>query len=182
MLGGGHVRGRSLGSIIEASPCVRVRGVVWKRKRSIAAPLEVVNPNNNLYDSGSVENARYYRAPSNREYGYDNTKDNNEYEYALDSPRKSKAARVVVVAAAMGGVDGNVRPMIAADIRPAIASALTSTSASPFGFGSENMIRVQAGLRPSSEEGCLTTDRDGKDIGMSMSVGGGDARTSSFLL
>jgi len=209
MLGGGHVRRRSVGSIIEASPCVRVRGVVRKRKRTIAAPPTVVNPSSrNPYDSGSeLENPRGYEAPYNRNsladefeaveikhhqtsfdasaglqdrgYEYDNANDNDldfGYDYDL---------------AGAGGVDevdvkGNFKsPIIAADVRPAIASASTSTLASAFRFGGERMIRAQTGLlvgRPSLEEGCLTADGDGEDVGMSMSVGGGgDARKSSIF-
>src|SRR6266567_771878 len=65
--GGGHVRRCSVGSIIEASPCVRAKGVVRKRKCTVAAPPVVVNPSNNPYDSGSeLENARGYAAPYNR--------------------------------------------------------------------------------------------------------------------
>ena len=52
MLGGGQVHRRSVGSIIEASPCVRVQGVMKKRKRAILPP-PVKAPTANLYGSGS---------------------------------------------------------------------------------------------------------------------------------
>jgi len=58
MLGGGHVRRRSVGSIIEASPCVRVE----KRKHSLFQGAQPVK----LYDAGydSPNKARIIEKPS----------------------------------------------------------------------------------------------------------------------
>jgi len=75
----------------------------------------------------------------------------------------------VRVSSAISGVDVNANfksPIIAGDIKPAIASA--------FRFGGERMTRTQTDL-------CLTAGGDGEDVGMSMTVGGG-ARKSSFFL
>jgi serine/arginine repetitive matrix protein 2 len=47
MLGGGHVRCRSIRSLVEASPCVRVE----KRKHSAAQGIQIYNGQDNTFDS-----------------------------------------------------------------------------------------------------------------------------------
>ena len=77
-------------------------------------------------------------------------------EYAPDSPHRSKSAWVSAVDA---NVNGNFESPVSVPVRPAIASASTSTPVSVFRFGGECMIHTQTGLlvgRPSLEEGCLT--------------------------
>jgi len=202
MLGGGHVRRRSVGSIIEASPCVRVRGVVKKRKRAVLPP-PVKAPTANPYDSGSeLENPRgfeydaYNRSSLAQELGvvelnkgfathrprmsFDSAASTDQGfggyddDYAPDSLHRNKSARVSVVDPNVN-VNGNFKSPVPVPVRPAIASASTSTLASAFRFGGERMIRAQTGLlvgRPSLEEGCLTADGDGEDVGMSVSMGG----------
>ena len=46
MLGGGHVRRRSIQSLVEASPCVRVE----KRKHSAAQGIQIYNGKDDPYD------------------------------------------------------------------------------------------------------------------------------------
>ena len=59
MLGGGHVRRRSIGSLIEASPCVRVE----KRKHSASQGIQIYkDEDNNPYDSPNK--ARIVEKPS----------------------------------------------------------------------------------------------------------------------
>jgi serine/arginine repetitive matrix protein 2 len=57
MLGGGHVRRRSIGSLIEASPCVRVE----KRKHSAAQGIQLYK-GEDPYDSSNK--ARIVEKPS----------------------------------------------------------------------------------------------------------------------
>jgi len=210
MLGGGHVRRRSVGSIIEASPCVRVRGVVKKRKRAVLPP-PVKAPTANPYDSGSeLENPRgfeydaYNRNSLAQELGvvelnkgfathrprmsFDSAASTDQGfggyddDYAPDSLHRNKSARVSAVDPNVN-VNGKFKSPVSVPVRPAIASASTSTLASAFRFGGERMIRAQTGLlvgRPSLEEGCLTADGDGEDVGMSVSMGG--LRTYFFFL
>ncbi|KIM47257.1 hypothetical protein M413DRAFT_271799 [Hebeloma cylindrosporum] len=221
MLGGGHARRRSVGSIIEASPCVRVRGVVRKRKRAAVILPPPTHPIHGPYDSGSeVEHPRAKSAfaPYDEEEAYnrsslahelsgvlgvedvnlkghrprmsfdswvsidvDNRGSNSygyDYDYAPDSPHRVKSARLGSGAGdANNNLNSKKSPIGSGPIRPpTIASASTSTLASAFRFGGERMIRAQTGMlvgRPSLEEGCLTADGDGEDVGMSVSIGGG---------
>ena len=58
MLGGGHVRRRSIRSLVEASPCVRVE----KRKHSAAQEIRIYNDQDDPYDSPNK--ARIVEKPS----------------------------------------------------------------------------------------------------------------------
>ena len=58
MLGGGHVRRRSIRSLVEASPCVRVE----KRKHSAAQGIQIYKGQDDLYDSPNK--ARIVEKPS----------------------------------------------------------------------------------------------------------------------
>ena len=58
MLGGGHVRRRSIRSLVEASPCVRVE----KRKHSAAHGVQIYNGQDDPYDSPNK--ARIVEKPS----------------------------------------------------------------------------------------------------------------------
>ena len=58
MLGGGHVRRRSMQSVVEASPCVRVE----KRKHSAAQGIQIYNAQDDHYDSPNK--ARIVEKPS----------------------------------------------------------------------------------------------------------------------
>ena len=58
MLGGGHVRRRSIGSLIEASPCVRVE----KRKHSAIREIQMYKGHDNPYESPNK--ARIVEKPS----------------------------------------------------------------------------------------------------------------------
>ena len=58
MLGGGHVRRRSIRSLVEASPCVRVE----KRKHSVAQGIQIYKDQDDLYDSPNK--ARIVEKPS----------------------------------------------------------------------------------------------------------------------
>ena len=178
-----------------------MKGVVRKRKRAVLPP-PITAPSANPYDSGSeLENPRgfeydaYNRSSLAHELGgveLDNKgfathrprmsfdsglstdQGGYDYDYAPDSPHRSKAARVAAVDA-NGNGNGNYKSPVSVPVRAAIASASTSTLASAFRFGGERMIRAQTGLltgRPSLEEGCLTADGDGEDVGMSVSIGG----------
>jgi hypothetical protein len=179
-----------------------MKGVVRKRKRAALPPPTISALTTNPYDSGSeLENPRafeydaYNRSSLAHELGgveLDNKgftthrprmsfdsgvstdQGGYDYDYAPDSPHRSKSARV---SSATGGVNVNVnyKSPVSVPVRPAIASASTSTLASAFRFGGERMIRAQTGMlvgRPSLEEGCLTADGDGEDVGMSVSIGG----------
>ncbi|KAF9065359.1 hypothetical protein BDP27DRAFT_1424922 [Rhodocollybia butyracea] len=55
MIGGGHVRRRSVGSVIEASPCVRAVGHLGKRKQ---APFENLQSIDDVDDGGHAIKAR----------------------------------------------------------------------------------------------------------------------------
>ena len=105
-----------------------------------------------------------------------------DYNYAPDSPHRNKSAKVTPVESNVNAKSPHI-PAVA--VRPAIASASTSTLASAFRFGGERMIRAQTGLlagRPSLEEGCLTAHGDGEDVGMGgVGVGFGGLRTCLFF-
>ena len=58
MLGGGHVRRRSIQSLVEASPCVHVE----KRKHSAAQGIQIYNGKDDPYDSPNK--ARIVEKPS----------------------------------------------------------------------------------------------------------------------
>lgn len=55
MIGGGHVRRRSVGSVIEASPCFRAVGHLGKRKQ---APFENLQSVDDVDDGGHAIKAR----------------------------------------------------------------------------------------------------------------------------
>jgi hypothetical protein len=59
MLGGGHVRRRSVGSIIEASPCVRIE----KRKHSVFQGVPLVKACDDVFHD-SPNKARIVEKPS----------------------------------------------------------------------------------------------------------------------
>jgi len=71
MLGGGHVRRRSIRSLIEASPCVRFE----KRKHSAAQGIQIYKGQENPYDSSNkariVEKASIASSTTSYQFGGD---------------------------------------------------------------------------------------------------------------
>jgi hypothetical protein len=67
-----------------------------------------------------------------------------DYDYASNSRHQSKSVSVSAVDANIN-INANYKSPVSVPVRPAIASALTSTLASAFHFGGERMIRAQTG-------------------------------------